>query len=411
MIHSRNQTLGSSRHGLKTEPPHLAAAVSPRTIPAQEISADSRRRLRQRFRRSQLGITLVEIIGVLAIITILAALLVPAVLRQMQHAEQEAEARTMTAIAAALEEVVLGQKVLPGTSDWVAWVAPELDRPAQDLATSSSGCARRLVYHPSSAIQPGAPARTQTASGFQNLSPGFDRILVVSTLRNAFPGGLDLSSPATFEALWDTAPHQRPAGWTAAALPDPDDLHIARLDLGKLLHRVVINDLSPKGKFARISLEENGTTEPISNPSEPRTPWERSFIHGTGLNLLVTKGLGGPTIGSRELINEDRTLYHSDTGWGFPSVTGPSDWSIWIAMLCQDFINADFPKAQNGQRPRAAVDELYRALWTYMDWADAGFLEGGNNKNDAPDAYVVRSTVARLNVGTLNLLGSGGGGN
>ena len=409
MIHSRNQTLGSSRHGFKTGTPLVAAAVSPRTIPASDISADSRRRLRQRSRRSQLGITLVEVIGVLAILTILAALLVPAVLRQMRHAEQEAEARTMTAIATALEEVVLGQKVLPGTGDWVDWVAPELDRPAQDLATTRSGCARRLVYHPSSAIQPGAPARTQTASGFQNLSPGFDRILVVSTLRNAFPDGLDLSSPATFESLWNTEPHQRPAGWTAAALPDPDDLHIARLDLSTLMHRVVINNEASSGLPARISLEENGTI--LSIPmSSPPAPWERSFIHGTGLNLHVTEELATP-IGSRELINEDRTLYCNDAGWGLCSGTGPSDWSIWIAMLCQDFSSADFPTAKNGQRPSAALDELYRALWAYMDWAGAGFLEGGNNKKQAPDVYVLRSTVARLNQGTLNLIGSGGGGN
>ncbi len=360
-----------------------------------------------RFRGSKRGVTLVELIGVLSIITILAALVIPAVLQQMRAAEQEAEAQTMAAIARALEEVVLDRKILPGTNDWVDWVAPELDRPAQGLATSRSGCPRRLIYHPSSAIRPDAQARTQTASGFQNLSPGFDRLLVVSTLRNAFPSNLVLSSNVTFESLWNTEPHQRPAGWPAGALPDPDDLHVARLDLSKLLHRVVINNVASDNTPARISLEENGTVLSIAR-NNPGSPWERSFVHGTGLSLYGPQG----AIWGRELINEDRTLYYSETGWASETLLsspGAPGWSSSVATLVADFLNADFPDAKNLQRPRAAIDELYRALWTYMDWAEAGFLEAGNNKKQAPDAYVVRSTIARLNQGTLNLIGSGGG--
>ncbi len=354
------------------------------------------------------GFSLLELIGVLSIMAIMISMAVPTALRYLRDAEQRAEFQTVAAIATALEEVILDRKLLPGTNDWVDLAARKLEQPPRILGATGSGAPRLLLYHPSSAIRPSATAWVQTASGFQGLSPGFDRMLVVSTLQSAFPAGVDFRSVATFDALWNTLPRQRPAGWTAADLPDPDDLQVARLDLGRLLHRVVINNTASDNSPARISLEANGTVFSVTR-SNPATPWERSFIHGTGLNIYGPQG----TLWECELITEDRTLYYNETGWGNETrfaASRSASWSSSVATLVNDFLNASFASASNLQRPRAAIDELYRTMWTYMDWADAGFLLGGNNKRQAPDVYVVRSTVARLNQGTLNLIGSGGGG-
>lgn len=348
---------------------------------------------------------MVEVIGALSIIAILGVIITPAIQQQVRQAEQQAEARTMASIAEALEKTILERKILPGTNDWVEWLAPELDQPFQRLVRTRSGCARRLLYHPGTALNPGGIGRVQTAAGFETVSPGLDRILVVSTLQKALPENLDLASQGTFETLWNTGPHEVPEGWPEATLPDPDDFRIVRLDLGHLLHEVIINNICEDNTAASISVAENATMLSIPR-GNPGRPWQRSFIHGTGLNLHGWTGV----IASRELITEDRTLYWSDGGWGSLAAPPESLWSTALITVVTDFLNASFSDAQNEQRPRAAVDELYRTLWTYMDWANAGFLEGGNNKDQAPDAYVVRSTVARLNQGTLNLIGSGGGG-
>ena len=354
------------------------------------------------------GFSLLELIGVLSVMAILTSLVAPAAFRQLRHAEQRAESQTIAAMGRAIEEAILDRKLLPGTNDWPLLVARYVDQSAQGLGTTRSGAPRYLIYHPASAIRPQGEARVQTASGFQNLAPGTDRMLLVSILEDRFPAGVNLGLTATFEALWNTLPHQRPAGWTAAMLPDPDDLQIARIDLSRLLHRVVINNTAIDNTSARISLDVNQTLVSI-----PRTgaasAWERSFIHGTGLSLYSPQG----TLWGREMIVEDRTLYYGETGWWLRTHLNPprpGTSSSTVATLVQDFLNANFAGACNQQRPRAAVDELYRSLWTYMDWAEAGFLLGGNNKKQAPDVYVVRSTVARLNQGTLNLIGSGGGG-
>jgi len=346
---------------------------------------------------------LVELIGVLSLVTILVTGAVNVVLGRLKRADQLAEAATLESLARAIEKVILDRRILPGTNDWLSCIQPEMDGPASRLGRTRSGGSRWLLYHPSSSVRPGGVARVQTASGFQVASLDAEKILVVSLLQGNLPPGLDLRSSATFDALWNVRPRERPAGWTAQSLADPEDLHCVRLDLGKCLHRVTVNNLASAGASPTLSNADNASMVTLPT-SSPMVPWSAWFLHGSSLNLHGTDN----RVDRRETILGDRTFYFGEGGWA----NSGRDWAsatelrAWVA----DFLAATFPDAKNQQRPRAAIDELYRALWAYMDWEDGGFVEGGNNKKQSPDAYVVRSTVARLNQGTLNLIGSGGGG-
>lgn len=372
------------------------------------------------------GFTLMEAVGVFSILAVIGAVVSPAFHQQIREAEQKSEAKTTTALIRAVEKVVLDRKVLPGTTDWVDWVAPELDQPVHRIARSRSGCQRRLVYHPASGIQPGELGRAQTASGFTDIYPAFERLMVVSTLRDAFPENWDLESEEAFEALWNTEPHERPAGWSEQDLPDPDDLQIARLDLTDLTHRVVINNMSPGMVPARISVEENGTILSVAR-SESSYSWMRCYLHGTGLNLHGPDG----ALMARELINHDRTLYYNEAGWSGPaSPAGPSmapevtptlpcelpdttplapHWAPGMTDLVQDFLDANFPCIEDEALKQAAIDELYRALWAYMDWAESGFVEGGGGSTPPEIAYVSPSTLMLLGTVALTALPAAGG--
>ena len=378
---------------MKTHSTGLAREHRP--WPDRSLSGTRRRRCR--------AYTLVELIGVLSLVTILVTAAVNLVLGRLKRVDQLAEAATLESLARALEKVILDRRILPGTNDWLSCIQAEIDGPASRLARTRSGGSRWLLYHPGSSVRPGGVARVQTASGFQVASLDTEKILIVSLLQGSLPAGLDMGSSATFDAFWNLRPHERPAGWTAPSLPDPDDLHCVRLDLGKWLHRVTVNNLADPGSSPTLSSADNASlvTLPVSNPV---VPWRAWFLHGSGLNLHGTDN----QVERRETILGDRTFYFGEDGWGYAN----RDWvsATEIRELVADFLGATFPDAENQQRPRAAIDELYRALWAYMDWEDDGFVEGGNNKKQSPDAYVVRSTVARLNQGTLNLIGSGGGG-
>ena len=348
------------------------------------------------------GFSLVELIGVLSIAALLGTMAVHAVISRLRLADQQAEAATMASLGRALEKAILDHKILPGTNDWVTWVTPEMESAPARISHAKAGDPRLLLYHPDSAIRPGATARLQTVSGFPPGTNRVDRLILVSTLQGGFPTNLQPADALSFERLWDTRPGQRPSGWTSQALPDPGDLQIIRLDLNRWLHQVTLNNLATAVPSVTVSSSEDGTVLTINRPT-PNAPWQARFLHGSGLNL---HGLTNEIVRC-ERITGDRTLYFGDDGWGGSRSEVNS---AALRTLVADFLGASFPDAINQQRPRAAIDELYRTLWSYMEWEEGGFLEGGNNKNQAPDAYVVRSTVARLNQGTLNLIGSGGGG-
>lgn len=355
--------------------------------------------------RARQGFSIIELMGVLAIVAIIGAITAGVLFRRLRVADQEAEVIGLRSLAQAFETVTRDRKLLPSPNDWHELLAPEVDQSIEKIIFSRSGFQRMLLYHPRSALKPLGAARIQTVTGFASASNGVDRVILLSSLGRSLPPGFDPTTTNGFEALWNTRPHERPAGWSSAVLPDPDDLQLEKIDLTPFLHRVTINNLSTSNIAARISLGENGTVLEIPRLN-PNAAWESSFLQGTSLNL---HGLDGSIV-SREFIMGDRTFFYGDFGWGGG---GPprNEVTSAVSQLTADFLNATFPDATNQQRPRAAVDELYRALWSYMEWAEDGFVEGGNNKKQAPSAYVVRSTIARLNQGSLNLIGSGGGGN
>ena len=66
------------------------------------------------------GFTLIEMIGVLAIISTLAAVLVPNVVKGVDEVVSEAEGRNLTTLASALDSYTTSQKAIPNAAAWVA---------------------------------------------------------------------------------------------------------------------------------------------------------------------------------------------------------------------------------------------------------------------------------------------------
>ena len=67
--------------------------------------------------------TLIEMIGVLVIIAILAAILLPALLRQMDRIAGEQESTSLKAFGNALQQSILRNRAIPTYTDWASVVA------------------------------------------------------------------------------------------------------------------------------------------------------------------------------------------------------------------------------------------------------------------------------------------------
>ena len=134
--------------------------------------------------------TLIEMIGVLAIMSILASVLVPNVLRSMDRAAVRAEAETLKALGEQVRQYAKINGVPPALGTWNTDLGTLADLAAVDILTNRRGNQRRYV------LDAGSP------------SP---RLMIISSMRNGLQ--IPAISAAQFQNVWQTADHAVPAGW------------------------------------------------------------------------------------------------------------------------------------------------------------------------------------------------------
>jgi type II secretory pathway pseudopilin PulG len=165
--------------------------------------------------------TLIEMIGVLAIMAIMASVLVPNVLRSMDRAAVRAEAETLKALG---EQVRLYTRIYgapPASGTWQTDLASRADLAAVDILTNRRGMARNYVLDTTTAPVP--------------------RLMIISSMR----GGLVIPaiSAAQFQSIWQTADKTVPAGWAAwaAVAGSAEQLLIERVNLQPIYQTELVN--------------------------------------------------------------------------------------------------------------------------------------------------------------------------
>src|SRR5678815_1258884 len=77
----------------------------------------------QRGGHPQRAMTLIEMIGVLTVIAILAGATIPAALRILDRLAAEKEAATLQSLADALKDGILKTRTIPNPSSWYSWAS------------------------------------------------------------------------------------------------------------------------------------------------------------------------------------------------------------------------------------------------------------------------------------------------
>lgn len=144
------------------------------------------------------GFTLIELIGVLAIIAIMASVIAPNALRSLDRAAVRAEAETAAQLGEQIKLHLRDQGVLPTTANWTTAIANYSDLAAIDIQRNKRLNNRLLVFDTSTTPYP--------------------RALILSSMRT----GRNLpnvgSATANFQTIWQTEDSQIPftlgwAGW------------------------------------------------------------------------------------------------------------------------------------------------------------------------------------------------------
>src|SRR5438477_9026919 len=92
--------------------------------------------------------SLIELIGVLAVMAILAAVMVPALIRQMDRIAGEQESAALKSFGDALQQSIMRKRYIPGTSDWATNIASELGVDVANVTSNSRRQPRFFLIDP-----------------------------------------------------------------------------------------------------------------------------------------------------------------------------------------------------------------------------------------------------------------------
>jgi len=319
--------------------------------------------------------SLLQMIGLLAVISILAAALAPSFVRQMDKTAGDQESAALKAFGDALQQSIMRQRYIPGTVnwDWATNIARELGLDVASVTNSPRKQPRFFLIDPRLSIAGAGLPYRQTNNGATVVAN--PRVMLASSIGKSLPGSIGGGSLSTndFNALWNwnDASSALPStsfswtGWSGS-----DDLRVQRIDLSSLFVRLLLSTYASIG-IPGYSIDQGSTVPLTSGAVLYFSTNSISFIQNSVLTLY---GSAGAMDSQQILIQNSAFLYYLDRWHG--SVSGAAFVAgVDIAAVVDQYMSA-YPnvRAQNGTNQQAVVvQSMISFMDAYSTWAASGF--------------------------------------
>lgn len=242
-----------------------------------------------------------ELIGVMAIMAILAATVAPSLVNTINRAYGDAELTNVKQLADTLQQAIIKNKRIPTqtTSDWVNTLSAYSNLSANQIEFNARNFRRGIYIDPMFFTSTNTTFPGYTQSVGLSTTPISPRILIVSDLTRNAPAAPNTN--ALFSQIWDQTP--------GAIVIEGDKVKIQRVHLASFFHRVVF--VNSKTQQPSYSLE-GGSSNPVPPASgSVDGNLTRYILNNTRLNLYADPyPSGGFT--SLAIINNSQS-YHYKT--------------------------------------------------------------------------------------------------
>jgi prepilin-type N-terminal cleavage/methylation domain-containing protein len=348
------------------------------------------------------GFTMIEMVGVLALVAILAVVMLPSVIKQVDQAAWTRETSDLKEIGEALERSIVRTKTVPNVAGIAAAVAEEMALPVNAITTTPRGRARAFLMDPSLRIDglaPGALPYEQDEEGAS--APVSARVLIVSSLMDALPVTSGVPTQAAFNNIWDAGENEVPTGW--AWTGRGEDLRIRRINLGPKFHRLMllnrVNESISVENRPQYSVEDSSLERIDFGPANAIN---RFFIDSTVVGLHDENG----DMHTRYLQDRDISFVFERGRWqGWIGPGSPFyDESDEFVAEAVAFLGADWnDQASKGASQTGVLVAMYVFMFNYALWAEQcpafskhGLGDTGNPQNVA-EWLILRSIGNPLN--------------
>jgi type II secretory pathway pseudopilin PulG len=238
---------------------------------------------------------LLEVIGVLAVLAILATVIFSATTKSVNSVMSKQERATLQAFANALQNSVLRTRYIPGSNDWYQAVANEMGlSPNAVLYNARNPTMPRLfLSDPTMVLGSNVPALPYTNSAFGCAQLTNARVILISTLGTPLTAAQTNSS--NFNALWAT--------------PDDalgEDINVQRLNLGPLFSRLQLNNCF-SGTNQGLYTVDSSPLAAVGNQG-----LDAYFIKGSVVQLYETPSLA---LDVKFVVSGDVGYFYADNVW------------------------------------------------------------------------------------------------
>jgi len=319
---------------------------------------------------SRSAFTLIEMIGVLAIIALLVAALLPRWIKRIDLAVERAEVKSLKTISSALTA-----QVLRGTNlfDKTTWVGSAADWTLLPQVKVSQNARRKNRFYFYEENANPAAGYEQTWQGFQN-PPQNLRAVLVSVL-----GGEDLdagNTPPTsdgeiddtyFNELWNLPGGERPvnglwANWNGQG----DDFLVERINYRPLFHHLVLLNRDPSVE-PRFQIS-GSAAQPVAR-AQNNAGWNAYYLEGSVVSLCDPNGYKMTDY----VLRQDISFVWEAGKWRAEILGAPESDTISsdFAAKAKEFLEATrYTKAFKGANQQGVVTAMYDFMFSYVFWSN-----------------------------------------
>lgn len=346
------------------------------------------------------GFSLIEFIGVLVILSLIAAAAGPTFIKRVDYAAKTAEKEALASFTNALVTGCIANIAIPGASNMPTTIAQAMNCNVSQVTVNPRGFSRLFIVDPAVVISgntinssPPALPYSQGAAGISGL-PTNVRMVMLSTIARALPA--ITPSASEFDGIWNAADDTIPAvlsSWGGRG----EDLQIQRVDFTRLFQKVVLKNIdpvltnapSPNPNLGYYQFETYGVVY-----VQPNSQFSAYYFDGTLLTLYVA---GGVTPDTRQIVHTDISFVYQNHKWS-RRLQGSDDSVGGFGDLASEFLKPPAPtNPKFAATQQAVLNLMYSFLWTYDNWAYG-------NSNAVPSIPIYQSGSAVANYPSWSLV-------